>query len=74
MFENRVLGRISGPKSEEMAGYWTGLHNDELHDLYSSTNIIRVIKSKRVRCVKHVARMGELRNAYNNLVEKPEGK
>jgi hypothetical protein len=59
VFENRVLRRIFGPKREE-DGSWRKLHNDELHSLYSSPNIVRVIKSRRMRLVGHVARMGEV--------------
>jgi hypothetical protein len=58
VFENRVLRKIFGPKREE-AGSWRKLHNDELHNLYSSPNIVRVIKSRRMRWMGHVARMGE---------------
>jgi hypothetical protein len=54
MFENRVLRRIFGPKREEVAGGWKRLHNEELHNLYTSPNIIRVIKSRRVRLAGHV--------------------
>jgi len=57
-FENRVLRRISGPKRDEVTGEWRKLHNEELNDLYSSTNIIRVIKSRRKRWARHVARIG----------------
>jgi hypothetical protein len=57
VFENRVLRRIFGPKREE-DGSWRTLHNDELHNLYSSPNIVRVIKSKRMWCAGHVERMG----------------
>jgi hypothetical protein len=57
-FENRVLRRISGPKRDEVAGGWRKLHNEELHNLYSSPSIIRMIKSKRMRWPGHVARMG----------------
>jgi hypothetical protein len=57
VFENRVLRKIFGPKSEE-DGSWRKLHNDELHNLYSSPNIVRVIKSRRLRWARHVARMG----------------
>jgi hypothetical protein len=73
VFENRVLRRIFGPKREE-DGSWRKLHNDELHSLYSSLNIIRVIKSRRMRWVEHVARMGEGRGVYSVLVGRPEGK
>jgi hypothetical protein len=65
-FENRVL-RIFGPKSEE-DGLWRKLHNDELHSLYSSPNIVRVIKSRRMRWAGHVARMGQGRGVYRILV------
>jgi hypothetical protein len=58
VFENRVLRRICGPKREE-DGSWRKLHNDELHNLYSSPNIVRLIKSRRMRWAGHVARMGE---------------
>jgi hypothetical protein len=57
-----------------VTGEWRKLHNKELHDLYSSSNIIRIIKSRRMRWAGHVARMGEKRNAYRLLVGKPEGK
>jgi hypothetical protein len=57
--ENRVLRRIFGPKRDEMTGDWRKVHNEELHNLYSSPNIIRLIESKRMRCAGHVARMGE---------------
>jgi hypothetical protein len=61
VFENRVLRRIFGPKRDEVTGEWRKLHNEELHILYSSPNIIRQIKSRRMRCVGHVARIGEER-------------
>jgi hypothetical protein len=73
VFENRVLRRIFGPKREE-GGSWKKLHNDELHSLYSSPNIVRVIKSRRMGWVGHVARMGEGRGIYRVLVGRPEGK
>jgi hypothetical protein len=73
VFENRVLRKIFGPKREE-DGSWRKLHNNELHDLYYSPNIVRVIKSTRMRWAGHVARMGEGRNAYRVLVGRPEGK
>jgi hypothetical protein len=71
--ENRVLKRIFGPK-REVNGSWRKLHNDELHSLYSSSNIVRVTKSRRMRWVGHVARVGEGRGVYRVLVGKPEGK
>ena len=73
-FENREPRRIIGPKRDEVSGKWRRLHNEELYDLYSSTNIIRMIKSRRIRWVGHVARMGEKRCVYRVLVGKPEGK
>jgi hypothetical protein len=73
VFENRVLRKIFGPKREE-DGSWRKLPNDELHDLYSSPNIVRVIKSRRMRWAGHVARMGEGRGVYRVLVWRPEGK
>jgi hypothetical protein len=74
VFENKVLRRIFGPKRDEVTGGWRKLHNEELRDVYSSPSIIRIIKSRRMRWVRHVARMGEKRNAYRLLVGKPEGK
>jgi hypothetical protein len=74
VFENRVLRRIFGPKWDEVTGEWRRLHNEELNDLYSSSNIIRVIKSRRMRLAGHVARMGEGRGAYRILVGRPEGR
>jgi hypothetical protein len=73
-FENRVLRRIFGPKRDEVTGEWRRLHNKELYALYSSQNIIRVIKSRRIRWAEHVARMGERRDAYRAVVGKPEGR
>jgi hypothetical protein len=73
IFENRVLRRIFGPKREE-DGSWRKVHNDELHDLYSSSNIVKVIKSRTMKWAGHVARMGEGRGAYRVLVGRPEGK
>jgi hypothetical protein len=73
VFENRVM-RIFGPKRDEVTGERRKLHNEELHDLYSSSSIIRIIKSWRLRWAGHLARMGEKRNAYRLLVGKPEGK
>jgi hypothetical protein len=72
--ENRVLTRIFGPKREEVAGRWRSLHNAELHNLYTSMNIVSVINSRRMRWVGHVARMGEMRNANRILVGRPEGR
>jgi hypothetical protein len=74
VFENRVMRRIFGSKRDEMTGERRKLHNEELRDLYSSPSIIRIIKSRRMRWVSHVARMGEKRNEYRLLVGKPEGK
>jgi hypothetical protein len=74
VFENRVLRRIFGLKRDEVTGNWRKLHNEELHDLYSSPNIIRMIKSRRMKRAGYVARMREKRNAYRRLVGKPEGK
>jgi hypothetical protein len=73
VFENRVL-RIFGPKRDEVTCEWRKLHNKELHDLYSSPSIIRIIKSRRMRWADHVIRMGEKGNAYRLLVGKPEEK
>jgi hypothetical protein len=69
-----VLRRIFGRKRNEVTGEWRKLHNDELNDLYCSPNIIRVIKSRRMRWAGHVERIGENRGVYRVLVEKPEGK
>jgi hypothetical protein len=74
VLENRVLRRIIGPKRDEVTGGWRKLHNEELHNLYSSPSIIRIIKSKRMRWAEHVARMGEKKNVYRLMVGKPEGK
>jgi hypothetical protein len=74
VFENRVLRRIFGPKRDHVTGDWRKLHNEELHNLYSSPNTIGTIKSRRMRWAGHVARMGETRNAYRILAGKPEGK
>jgi hypothetical protein len=74
VFENNVLRRIFRPKRDEVMGGWRKLHNEELRDLYSSPNIIKIIKSRRMRWAGHVARMGEKRNAYTLLLGKPEGK
>jgi hypothetical protein len=74
VFENRVLRRIFGPKRDEVTCEWRKLHNEELHDLYSSPSIIRIIKSRRMRWAGHVARMGEKRNIYRLLVGKARGK
>jgi len=73
VFENRVL-RIFGPKREEVTREWRKLHNEELFDLYSSLNMVRVLKSRRMRWAGHVARMEERREVYRVLVGKPEGK
>jgi hypothetical protein len=74
VFEKRMLRGIFGPKREEVAGGWRRLHNEELHNLYASPNIIRVRKSGSVVRAGHVAHMGEMRNAYKILVGGPEKK
>jgi len=74
VFENRVLRRIFRHKRDEVTGEWRKLHNEELNDLYSSPNIVRVIKSGRMRWAGHVVRMGERKGVYRVLVGKPEGK
>jgi hypothetical protein len=76
VFEKRVLRRIFGPKGDEIIQVecWRKLHNEKLHNLYSSPNVIRVMKSRTMRSTGHVANIGEKRNLYRILVEKPEGK
>jgi hypothetical protein len=74
VFENRVQRRIFGPKRVEVMEEWRKLHNGELHNLYSSPDVIRQIKSRRTRWAGHVARMGEGRDMYRVLVGKLEGK
>jgi hypothetical protein len=74
LFENRVLRRIFEPKRDGVMREWKKLHNEELHNLYSSPSIIRIVKSRRMRWAGHVARMEEKRNVYRLLVGKPEGK
>ena len=74
MFENRVLRRVFGSKRDEVTGEWRKLHNEELSDLYSLPNIVRVVKSRRIRWAGHVARMGEGRDMHRVLVGKPEEK
>jgi hypothetical protein len=71
VFENRVLRRILGPKRDGVTGGWRKLHNEELHELYSSPSIIRIIKSRRMRRAGHMARIREKRNVYRLLVGKP---
>jgi hypothetical protein len=74
VFENRVLRKIFGPKRDEVSGGWRKLHNEELHGLFSSPGIVRVIKARRMRWAGHVACMGEVRGAYSILVGRPEGR
>jgi len=74
VFENMVLRRVFGPKRDEVTEEWRKLHNGELRDLYSLPNIVRVVKSRRMRLAGHVARMGEERGVHRVLVGKPEGK
>jgi len=73
VFENMVLRRIFGPRRDEVTGEWRRLYNEELNDLYSSPNIVRVIKSRRMRWAGHVAHMGEERGVYRVLLWKLEG-
>jgi len=74
VFENMVLRRIFGPRRDKVMGEWRRLHNKGLNDLYSSPNIVRVIKWRRMRWAGHVARTGEERGVYRVLVGKPEGR
>ena len=74
VFENMVLRRIFGPRRDEVTGEWGRLHNEELKDLYSSSNIVRMIKSRRMKWAGYVARMSEERRVYRFLVGKPEGR
>jgi hypothetical protein len=74
VFENRILRRIFGSKRDEVTREWRKLHNEKLNDLYSSPNIVRVIKSRIMRWAGHVACMGDKRGVYRVLVGKPEGK
>ena len=74
VFENRVLGRVFGPKKDEVIGGWRKLHNEDLSDLYSLPHIVRVVKSRKMKCAGHMARMGEGRGVHRVLVGKPEGK
>jgi hypothetical protein len=74
VFKNKVLRRIFEPKRDEVTGEWRKLHNEELHNLYSSPDIIRQVKSRRMRWAGHVARMGEERKVYTVLMGKPDGK
>jgi len=74
VFENRVLRRVFGPKRGEITGEWRKLHNEELRDLYSLPNIVRVVKSRRMRWAGHVMRMWEGWGVHWVLVGKPEGK
>jgi hypothetical protein len=69
--ENRVLRRIFGHMRDEVAGGWRRLHDEELHNLYASQNVIRVIKSRRMRLSEHVARIRVMRNAYSTLIGTP---
>jgi hypothetical protein len=74
MYNVMMLRRIFGSRRGEVIGEWRRLHNEELNDLYSSPNIVRVIKSRRMRWAGHVARVGEERGVYRVFVGKPEGK
>jgi hypothetical protein len=72
VFENRVLRRLFGSKTDEVTGGWRIVHNEDLHNLYSSPNIIRMMKLRRMRWAVYVAQIGEEWNAYRILVGKPE--
>ena len=74
MFENMVLRRVFGPKRDEVTGEWRKLYKEELRNLYSLPNTVRVVKSRRMRWAGHVARMGEGIGVHRVLVGKPEGK
>ena len=74
VFEHRVLRRVFVSRTDKVTGEWRKLHNEELRDLYSLPNIVQVVKSRRMKCVVHVARMGEGRGVHRVLVGKPEGK
>ena len=74
VFQNSMLRRVFGPKRDEVTGEWRKLHNEEFRDLYSLPNIMRVVKSRRMRCLGHVAHMGEGIGVHRVLVGKPKGK
>jgi hypothetical protein len=74
VFENRVLRRIFRPKRDVVTSEWRKIHNEKLNDIYSSPNIVRVTKSRKIRLAGNVASMGKRRGAYRMLVGKPEGK
>jgi hypothetical protein len=74
LFENRVLSRIHGPKRDKVTGEWRKLHNEELHNFYLPRNIIRQIKSRRMRWAHNVAHIGQERKVYKVFVGKSEGK
>jgi hypothetical protein len=74
VFENRMLKRIFGPKRDEVTGVWRKLHNEELHNMYSSPSIIRMIKSRRMRLAGHVTRMGEKEKCIYDIGEKARSK
>jgi hypothetical protein len=73
VFENRALRRTFGPKMEELVGGWRRLHNEELHNLYTLPNIVRVIKATRMRWAGHVTSMGEMWNVHKIMVSRPKG-
>ena len=74
VFEKRVFRRIFGPKRDKVTREWRKLHNEELNGPYPSSNIVQVIKSRRMRWAGHVKHMGEWRGAYRDLVERIEGR
>jgi hypothetical protein len=73
VFENRMLREIFRPKRDDITGGWRKLHNEKVHSLYSSPNVIRITKLRTMRCAGYVRRMGDKRSAYRILREKPEG-
>jgi hypothetical protein len=73
VFQNRLPRRIIGQKRDALMGVWRKPHNEGLHDMYSSLNIMRIIMSRRIRRPGHIAQMGEKRNMYSLMVRKPEG-
>jgi len=74
VFENKILRKIYGPKRDEMTGEWRRLHNDELYGLYDSPNVVKIMKSRRLRWADHVSRMEKKGRLYSILVGRPDGR